>query len=63
MASTVYTFEAHPVETRTGIYCPRCLLPTAVSVTVAIAASDSLQVLARATGEHCPSCDRTEVTR
>lgn len=62
MATTV-TFEAHPVETRTGIYCTRCDSPTAVQVTVAIAASDSLQVLTRATGEHCPSCDRTEVTR
>lgn len=62
MAAT-FTFEAHPVETRTGLWCPTCLLPSAVSVTVAIAASDSLEVLTRATGEHCTTCDRLDVTR
>ena len=61
--ATTFTIEAHPVETRTGLWCDTCMLPSAVCVTVAIAASDSLRVLGRVIGEHCEGCGQTEVTR
>lgn len=57
------TIEAHTLDTRTGEWCDSCALPSRVEVDVAIVASDSLRVLARATGSLCATCGVEDVTR
>lgn len=57
------TFEAHELDTRTGIWCPTCALPSVVEVDVALVLADTLHVLHRVTGSLCESCGAEDVTR
>lgn len=57
------TIEAHTLDTRTGEWCDICATPSRLAVDVAIVASDSLRVLARATGSLCTGCLDEQVWR
>jgi hypothetical protein len=50
------TYEGHPVATRTGAWCVACGEFAAVSVEVAIVASDTLEILRRVTASTCAAC-------
>lgn len=60
--ATTFTFEAHPVETKTGQWCETCHAPSASSFGVAFA-TDDLRLLGTVTASLCATCDRLEVTR
>lgn len=57
MEQFVLQVEVHVIDTRHGIWCPRCSLPSVVESDIALCWPDTLEVWHRFTGSICTSCD------
>lgn len=57
MSSVVVHLEVHVLDWRSGLWCDRCLLPSAVEVTIALVSADSLKVMRTINRTVCPECE------
>jgi hypothetical protein len=56
MAGAAVTVDLRCSEPVTGLWCPVCLLPSAVQLTVTALCEKPLAVLGEWTVDYCPGC-------
>lgn len=50
--------ELHPVDVRTGLWCPACSLPSGVHMAALAVLASTLRVIGRVTRTWCNDCGR-----